>query len=149
MGHLTGRRLAASVLLAVALSALAGCGGATEQAQDPAPAGSTTESPSEDPEESEEPEKPEKSEPATEVPADAPDCQDVWADGKTLPRFYQGCVDDAGAYVERDAVGCSSGQRLAVFDDAFWGVLGGTIYAAQGSLDDDREYRAATRRCAA
>jgi hypothetical protein len=28
-------------------------------------------------------------------------------------------------------------------------VLGGTIYAAQGSLDDDREYRAATRRCAA
>lgn len=149
MGHLTGRRLAASVLLAVALSALAGCGDATDQAQDPAPAGSTTESESEEPSESDESEKPEKSEATTEVPADAPDCQDVWAEGNTLPRFYQGCVDDAGAFVERDAVGCSSGQRLAVFDDTFWGVLGGTIYAAQGSLDDDREYRAATRRCAA
>lgn len=148
MGHLTGRRLAASVLLAVALSALAGCGDATDQAQEPAPAESTTESESGEPEKSQKPEKPEKSE-TTEVPADAPDCQDVWAEGNTLPRFYQGCVDGAGAYVERDAVGCSSGQRLAVFDDSFWGVLGGTIYAAQGSLDDDREYRAATHRCAA
>lgn len=140
MGQLTGRRLAASVLLGVGLSALTGCGDATDEAQDPVAQSSPTESTSSTPEESES---------TSEVPADAPDCTDVWADGNKLPRSYQGCVDDAGAYVERDAVGCSSGQRLAVFDDAFWGVLGGTVYAAQGSLDDDREYRAATHRCAA
>ncbi len=140
MGHLTVRRLGASVLLAVALTALTGCGDATEQAGDPASSPSTTESDSPEPEESES---------ATDVPADAPDCTQVWADGSALPRTYQGCVDDAGAYVERDAVGCSSGQRLVVFDESYWGVLGGTVYEAQGSLDEDRDYRAATRRCAA
>ena len=27
------------------------------------------------------------------------------------------------------------------YDDRFWGVLGGTVNEAQGSLDEDREYR--------
>ncbi len=148
MGSLTVRRLTASVLLTVALSALTGCGDSSEQAQDPAssPSATTSESPeSEDAEPDAEPE----GEPTSEVPENAPDCQQVWAEGSSIPRTYQGCVDDAGAYVERDAVGCSSGQRLVVFDDAYWGFPGGTVFEAKGSLDQDREYRAATRRCAA
>ena len=51
--------------------------------------------------------------------------------------------------IERDAVGCSSGQRLMVFDDRFWAFTGATVYEADGTLDQDRDYRAATRRCAA
>lgn len=140
MGHLTGRRLTASALLAVALTALAGCGDGTEQAQDPAADPSTTTSAASTTEESE---------PATDVPENAPECQEIWSDGSSLPRTYRGCVDDTGSYVERDAVGCSSGQRLVVFDDRYWGVLGGTVYEASVSLDEDRDYRATTRRCAA
>lgn len=147
MGPLTVRRLTASMFLAVALSALTGCGDASEQAQDPASSPTASESGSSEPSgsESTEPE----DEPTAEVPANAPDCQEVWVDEGSLPRTYQGCVDDAGTYVERDAVGCSSGQRLVIFDDRFWGVLGATVYEAKGTLDQDRDYRAATRRCAA
>ncbi len=144
MGYLTGQRAATLVAFGFALTALNGCGDATDQAQEPTSGSSSTTS-SESPESSE----PDESEPSTEVPANAPVCLDVWADGNKLPRTYQGCVDDVGAYVERDAVGCSSGQRLVVFDDSYWGVLGGTVYEAPKSLDSDRDYRAATRRCAA
>lgn len=140
MGHLTGRRQTASALLTVALTALGGCSDATDQAQDPASGPSTTESTSSEPEETE---------PTMDVPRDAPGCQEIWAEGSSIPRTYQGCLDDTGAYLERDAVGCSSGQRLVVFDDRYWGVLGGTVYEASGSLDKDGDYRATTRRCAA
>ncbi len=141
MGFTTGRRAATTIALALTLTALSGCGDATDEAQEPASDPSSTSSP--------ESSEPEESEPSTEIPANAPQCLDVWADGSPLPRTYRGCVDDAGAYVERDAVGCSSGQRLVIFDDAYWGVLGGTVNEAQESLDSDRDYRAATRRCAA
>jgi hypothetical protein len=137
MGHLTVRRLAASGLLAVALSALTACGGDTEEAQDPT--GPTSSSEASEPSGSE----------SSDVPADAPACAEVWVAGGKIARTYQGCVDESGAYVERDSVGCSSGQRLIVFGDRFWGVQGGTVYEAEGSLDEDRDYRDATRRCAA
>ncbi len=141
MGHLTVRRLWASAFLAVALSALTGCGGSADSAQDPAPAESpaTSDTGESEPEESE----------SAEVPADAPACSEVWVAGEKIARAYRGCIDEAGGYVERDSVGCSSGQRLVIFDDRFWGVAGGTVYEASGTLDEDRDYRAATRRCAA
>lgn len=135
MGPLTVRRRLASGLLAVALSALTACGDAAEQAQDPDAAASSS------PEES--------SEPSGSESSDGPACEDVWAAGEQIARTYRGCVDESGAFVERDSVGCSSGQRMVVFDDRFWGVLGGTVYEADGSLDEDRDYRDATRRCAA
>lgn len=139
MGHVTVRRLAASGLLAVALSALTACGGGTDEAQDPGQTASSNPDESASPSESD----------ASDVPAGAPACGDVWVDGSRIARTYKGCVDDVGAYVERDAVGCSSGQRLVVFDGRFWGVLGGTVHEAGSSLDEDRDYRDATRRCAA
>ncbi len=139
MGHSTVGRLAASGLLAVALSALTACGDTTDQAQDPGQDPSSTSGEASEPTESE----------SSDVPADAPACDQVWADGGKIARTYRGCVDESGAYVERDSVGCSSGQRLVVFGDRFWGVQGGTVYEADGSLDQDRDYRDATRRCAA
>lgn len=129
----------ASGLLAVALSALTACGDSADEAQDPSDSTSSTTQESPEPGESE----------SSDVPADAPVCGEVWVAGGKIARTYQGCVDESGAYVERDSVGCSSGQRLVVFGDRFWGVQGGTVYEADGSLDQDRDYRDATRRCAA
>ena len=84
-----------------------------------------------------------------EAPPGTPACAEVWQEGGPIPRSYQGCADEAGAYVERDVLGCSSGQRMVRYDDRFWGVLGGTVNEAQGSLDEDRDYRTSMRNCSA
>ncbi|WP_432479383.1 hypothetical protein [Nocardioides sp. GXQ0305] len=89
------------------------------------------------------------SSPAGEGPPGAPECADVWQEGGDIPRAYQGCVDETGAYVERDVLGCSSGQRMVRYADHFWGVLGGTVNEADGSLDEDRDYRESMRNCSA
>ncbi len=130
-----GRTRVSSCLLLVALvvPVLAGCGGQDEQAGDETTAAATSSSPADQ----------EPAPPGTEP------CADVWADGAPLPRTYQGCTDEAGAFVKRDVLGCSSGQRLVRFDDLFYGVLGGTIHEASGSLEQDRDYRASVRSCRA
>lgn len=84
-----------------------------------------------------------------DVPANAPQCADIWYDGGELPRVYRGCVDDEGAYVERDFIGCSSGQRLVLFDDRFYAFEGGTVFDVGSPLEDSDDYRSVTRRCAA
>lgn len=84
-----------------------------------------------------------------EAPPGAPACAEVWQEGGPIPRSYQGCADEAGVYVERDVLGCSSGQRMVRYDDRFWGVLGGTVNEAQGSLEEDRDYRTSMRNCSA
>lgn len=84
------------------------------------------------------------------TPADGPDCETVWQEGATLPRGYQGCVDSTDTLVPRDALGCSSGQRMVSHDDRFWAVPGGTIHeATAATLADDSEYAAAVRTCRA
>lgn len=85
----------------------------------------------------------------TATPADGPACDSVWQKGATLPRAYRGCVDTTGTLVPRDALGCSSGQRLVSHADRFWAVPGGTIHEAATPLADDPEYRAAVRSCRA
>ena len=87
--------------------------------------------------------------PSGSAPADAPECSDVWSDGARIPRSYKGCVDESGSYVERDVLGCSSGQQMVRYGDHFYGMLGGTAYETEQPLDEDRDYRAATRRCSA
>lgn len=84
-----------------------------------------------------------------EAPAGTPDCSEVWQEGAAIPRAYKGCADEAGVYVERDVLGCSSGQRMVRYADRFWGVLGGTVNEAQGSLEEDRDYRTSMRNCSA
>lgn len=85
----------------------------------------------------------------TKPPPGTPDCADVWKKGAMIPRTYQGCADNAGAYVERDTLACSSGQRMVRYADRFWGVLGGTVNEANGSLDGDHDYKVSMRNCSA
>lgn len=81
-----------------------------------------------------------------QVPAGTPRCASVWRDGARIPRDYQGCVED-GDLVERDVLGCSSGQRLVRHADRFYGVLGGPVQEVAGPLDSSREYTAVVRAC--
>jgi hypothetical protein len=122
-----------SALLLVALVA-AGCGSDGSNADgeagaDPTPSASVS--------------------PDVPVPAGTPDCATIWQDGADLPRTYGGCVDDAGQYVKRDSLGCSSGQAIIRYDDRFYGVAGGSVHVASPSLEQDHEYRAAVLRCRA
>ena len=83
------------------------------------------------------------------APPGTPECDEVWKAGATLPRSYDGCVDEDGQLVPRDGLACSSGQRIIRFDDRFYGVPGGTVHEVSTSLEQDREYRAAVLRCRA
>jgi hypothetical protein len=38
---------------------------------------------------------------------------------------------------------------MVIYGDRFWGVLGGTVNEAQGSLDEDPDYRTSMRNCSA
>lgn len=127
-----GTRLAAAVLVVLAL---AGCGdddtpadsGATSSA--PVTPQATTSAASEPTRDL-----PTKSSPT--IPADAPDCADVWASGARLPNGYKGCV--AGEqYVRADTLSCSSGQGIVKYDDRFWAVRGGTISQADDIYESD------------
>lgn len=83
------------------------------------------------------------------LPAGTLVCADVWQEDATLPRSYDGCVDDAGQLVPSDPLACSSGQKIIRYDDRFYAVPGGTIHAADAPLIEDSEYRAAALRCRA
>ncbi|VXB12483.1 hypothetical protein [Nocardioides sp. AX2bis] len=128
------RRTGAALLAVVLLGALGACGGDADEAADPAAAGTPS------------PSAPSSS--AAEVPAGTPDCADVWSEGVTIPRSYQGCVQD-GALVEDDSLACSSGQRLITFDDRYYGVAGGDVRVSEQSLADDADYGSSVRSCRA
>jgi hypothetical protein len=131
--------LLGTAALGIALGGgLAACGDETsDSASDPA--GSTSASPSESPSDGT----------SGSASADGPACADTWSEGGSLPSSYKGCVDDTGAFVKADALGCSSGQRIVSYDDRFYGVPGGTIHLATESLRKDHDYRAAVLRCRA
>jgi hypothetical protein len=82
------------------------------------------------------------------VPPGARECADVWREGARLQRVYRGCVDN-GEYVKAEATSCSSGQRMVRYADSYYAVLGGTIHHVSGTLEQDRDYRAAIRSCTA
>jgi hypothetical protein len=65
-----------------------------------------------------------------------------------IPKGYDGCNAD-GAFVPADLLGCSSGQRMARFDDRYYGVLGGVVRESKSSLEDDISYREAVASCRA
>lgn len=93
------------------------------------------------------------SEPTTsaspEVPAGTPACGEVWVEDARIPRGYRGCVDDTGAYVRADRLGCSSGQALIRYADRFYGVAGGTVSRTAGPLLDDPDYTETVEGCRA
>jgi len=95
---------------------------------------------------------PEAQEPSTSnspsVSNGAPDCATVWQDGGELPRSYDGCNSEAG-FVATDKLGCSSGQRMVMYGNHFYAVLGGTIRETESPLEHDRGYRDAVASCRA
>lgn len=87
---------------------------------------------------------------APAVPAGTRACAEVWVDEGRIPGGYKGCLDDAGAFVKADRLGCSSGQALIRFDDRFYGVAGGTVHeAAESPLLDDPDYTETVEGCRA
>jgi hypothetical protein len=131
------------VTVALVAVVLAGCGtgqDADEEASDP---GASSSSAPQSAAGSKKP-RPSKSE---AIPADAPDCADVWHTGGRIPRIYPGCMEGED-FVERDASACSSGQRLVRYRN-FFGVPGGTVQTGTKPLRDDPEFRRAARDCVA
>lgn len=77
-----------------------------------------------------------------------PPCDEVWVDDHVLPRGYRGC-DDAGTAVDAMVVGCSSGQRIVLYDDHYWAVRGNRIHETPSALLDDPDYQSAIAACRA
>lgn len=74
-------------------------------------------------------------------------CEDIWTAGETLPEDYAGCADAAGATQTPEKRRCSSEQFVYTYDDRFYAVPGAKINEADGSLKQDKAFRAAMRRC--
>lgn len=133
------RALAPLLVIALATGA---CGAETDASSGPADSPSSSASPSSSPSPTEASNEP------TPVPAGTPDCSTIWSDGVKLPRSYRGCAE-GDAFVKRDVLGCSSGQRMVRYADLYYGVLGGSVHKASQPLDDNTDYQAAIARCRA
>lgn len=71
---------------------------------------------------------------------DLPACAQVWKDGATLPRDYEGCegptTTELGAGID-----CWNSPGLMTYDDRFFALLGGEITEAPvGSEAYDQAY---------
>ena len=84
----------------------------------------------------------------TAAPASWPTCAEVWKEGATLSKPYAGC-SLGGAAVPADSVHCSMGALLVTYDDRFWGVPGHEISRADGTLQQDADFRQARATCTA
>jgi hypothetical protein len=138
-----GQTLSAWVLATALAGLLTACGDDSSTAADPASSPSSAASASSEP--SSTATAPASESPSTPPPS-GPACGKVWQEGATLTRSYQGCVE-GGTYVDRDVLGCSSGQRIVRFDEHFYAALGGRIYQTESVLDKDRGYRDAVAVC--
>lgn len=60
-----------------------------------------------------------------------PSCSDVWRDGATLPKDYDGCTNDDGSIEAAVSRECDSGiGTLVTYQDDFYALLGGKITEA-------------------
>jgi hypothetical protein len=136
--------------LAVPLALLSACGdddGGDATDTEETPSASSPTSPSADATETSEPTQPTETE--TTDPSDGwPDCGQVWRDGATLPRGYDGCRE-GDQTVDADARSCSFVRPLVVYADRFYAVPSGTIHETAGPLKKDRGYRSALASCTA
>ncbi|MFT4082391.1 MAG: hypothetical protein QM638_07370 [Nocardioides sp.] len=134
-------RLAAAVIAAVLPIALAACGSSGSEADDSSASVSATGSSS-----SAGSSGSSDSASSSPAPADWADCEDVWVDGATLPKRYQGCAAD-GVAVPADKVACSSGQSLIIYGDHFYAVAGGTITETKKVLRNSPVYTKSVATC--
>jgi len=69
-----------------------------------------------------------------------PDCSGVWVEGATLPRDYEGCVDERGLLELATFLICEDPSkeewRLATNRDDLWALAGHTIHRAAGGNVD-------------
>lgn len=149
MRSLIRTTISAAALATALAGGLTACGNDSSTAADPAgsstsagSSASASDQPSDEPSDS----SPPPSSTSSSPPPDGPACGTVWKAGATLARGYQGCVDQ-GAFVKRDLIGCSSGQRLARYADHFYAAMGGRVYETESVLDKDRGYRDAVAVC--
>ncbi len=75
-----------------------------------------------------------------------PACDDVWVDGNTLPKDYEGCLNGntIEAAVTRD---CKDGTKFTTYQDHFYAVLDDTIHANMGETAADPAYKTAYNKC--
>lgn len=125
------RRLSFATVTAVLL--LAGCtagegSDGTKAAPTPDEVGSTTVTPS-------------------TSSAPAPDCDEVWRAGATLPARYTTCLDD-GQVTSPDSTACTDGNSLVVHLDTFYAVTGQKIAEPDvAPLQDTDEFGQAYETC--
>jgi len=74
---------------------------------------------------------------------DASNCSEVWVDGATLPRNYEGCMDGKD-FAVAVLVDCVGDDRFTTYDDRFHAFLGGTITEAS---PNSQEYLSAYSAC--
>ena len=146
-------RIRVAAVTAALLVALAGCGsgGSGTTASDPASESSST-----SPSASESASAPsaaaspsETTSPgadASDEPVVLPACSEVWVEGGTVPRDYEGCLDGAET-VPANGRYCEFGKALFTFQQAFYAVAGGPVQATDGPLLKSARYRDALKKC--
>lgn len=85
---------------------------------------------------------------AADPEAGVPKCSEVWVEGATLPKDYEGCMN-GGTTDVLVALDCEDGSKLTSYDDTYYAVLGGKIgkAAKQGGTADDPGYKKAFDAC--
>lgn len=79
--------------------------------------------------------------PIQDAADNAPQCSDVWAVGKTLPKDYEGCMRD-GTIEAAVVYNCDDGSKLTGYDNKFFALVGGPI-----EPQTDETYSAAFDKC--
>lgn len=84
---------------------------------------------------------------ADDAGSGTPKCSDVWVDGATLPKDYDGCMSGSDMLEASVTSDCADGSQLGGYDDRFYALLGGTIHEVKGEIADDAGYKAAVDAC--
>jgi len=72
-----------------------------------------------------------------------PACGDVWVEGQTLPKDYQGCTDDKGVLQVSEIKKCTSADgEFTTYGDGFFAMLGEKI--SQGTASETYQQAYAT-----
>jgi len=83
--------------------------------------------------------------------SEAPRCDSVWIDGKTLPEGYEGCIRSDGDLEAAVSTPCDEGRDIVTYEpdgDGFFTETDGKIVQAGEDYANDPAYTAANEACA-